>query len=84
MVVEPMIGAVFRTHEAAFPMPIVDSLHYLDLPTSDAASHLAALFDLKWRKLQRQIRYVWGNEDYFRPQFLAAGISSPDEPWGAT
>jgi phenylacetate-CoA ligase len=30
-------------------------------------------------KAQRQIRYVWSNEDYFQPLFREAGIQSPDD-----
>ena len=56
-----------------------DSLHYLDIDTRDPAEYLAALDALRWRKLQQQIRYAWTNEDYFRPRFLAAGVTSPED-----
>ncbi|MDR3054974.1 MAG: hypothetical protein LBU53_06170 [Zoogloeaceae bacterium] len=56
-----------------------DSLHYLDIDTRDPAEYLAALNVLRWEKLQKQIRYVWGNEDYYRKRFLEAGVQSPDD-----
>jgi phenylacetate-CoA ligase len=53
--------------------------HYLNIDTRDPAEYLAALNELRWSKLQKQIRYVWGNEDYFRQRFLEAGVTSPDD-----
>ncbi|MDR2030872.1 MAG: hypothetical protein LBP86_01115 [Azoarcus sp.] len=57
----------------------VSPLRYLDIDTRDPAEYLAALDALRWKKLQRQIRYVWGNEDYYRRRFLEAGVTSPDD-----
>jgi phenylacetate-CoA ligase len=54
-------------------------LNYLDLQTRDPAEYLAALDSLRWQKLHRQIRYVWGNADYFRQRFIEAGVNSPDD-----
>lgn len=54
-------------------------LHYLNIDIRDPAEYLAALNELRWSKLQKQIRYVWGNEDYFRQRFLEAGVSSPED-----
>ncbi len=51
----------------------------LGLTTRDPAEYQAALGEHRLRKLQQQIRYLWSNEDYFRPRFLAAGLSSPDD-----
>lgn len=56
------------------------SLHHLaHITTRDPAEYQAALGVHRWAKLQQQIRYVWGNEDYFRLRFKAAGIDSPDD-----
>ncbi|MDR0634166.1 MAG: hypothetical protein LBF91_04230 [Azoarcus sp.] len=57
------------------------ALHYLDsVPdTRDPAEYLAALERLRWEKLQKQIRYVWGNKDYYRQRFQEAGVASPDD-----
>jgi len=56
------------------------AINYLDhITTRDPGEYLAALDALRWEKLQRQIRYVWGNEDYFRQRFLEAGVTSPDD-----
>jgi phenylacetate-CoA ligase len=52
-------------------------LNYLDISTKDPASYLRALDALRLPKLQKQIAYLWTNEDYFRPLFLAAGLTSP-------
>ncbi|MDR1648240.1 MAG: hypothetical protein LBR88_09455 [Zoogloeaceae bacterium] len=54
-------------------------LSYLDIDTRDPAEYLAALDTLRWQKLQRQIRYVWTNEDYYRKRFLEAGIRAPED-----
>ncbi|MDR3212435.1 MAG: hypothetical protein LBT71_00730 [Azoarcus sp.] len=58
---------------------MTQTLHYLNIDTRDPAEYLAALDQLRWTKLQKQIRYVWGNEDYFRPRFLEAGVTSPED-----
>jgi len=54
-------------------------LHYLNIDTRDPAEYLAALDELRWKKLQKQIRYLWGNEDYYRQRFLEAGVGAPDD-----
>ena len=53
--------------------------NYTNIDTRDPAEYLAALDALRWQKLRKQIRYVWGNEDYYRPRFLEVGISSPED-----
>lgn len=55
------------------------SIHDFKVPTRDPGEYLAILNARRWEKLQRQIRYVWSNEDYFRQRFLEAGITSPDD-----
>lgn len=60
-------------------MSTTDPLKYLDIETRDPAEYLAALEALKFEKIRKQIRYLWTNEDYFRPRFLAAGVTSPDD-----
>jgi phenylacetate-CoA ligase len=40
---------------------------------------MRALDALRLPKLQKQIAYLWTNEDYFRPLFLAAGLTSPHD-----
>lgn len=55
------------------------SIHDFKVPTRDPGEYLAILDARRWEKLQRQIRYVWSNEDYFRQCFLEAGITSPDD-----
>ncbi|MDR2092998.1 MAG: hypothetical protein LBP58_06765 [Azoarcus sp.] len=57
----------------------VSPLRYLDIDTRDPAEYLAALDALRWKKLQGQIRYVWGNEDYYRRRFIEAGVRSPGD-----
>ena len=52
-------------------------LNYLDISTTDPGSYLRGLDALRLPKLQKQIAYLWTNEDYFRPLFLAAGLTSP-------
>ncbi|MDR1462871.1 MAG: hypothetical protein LBI68_07035 [Azoarcus sp.] len=54
-------------------------LRYLDIDTRDPAEYLAALDALRWAKLQKQIRYVWRNEDYYRRRFIEAGVTSPND-----
>jgi phenylacetate-CoA ligase len=51
----------------------------LGIKTRDPAEYQAALGAHRLEKLKRQIRYLWRNEDYFRPRFVAAGLSSPDD-----
>ena len=51
--------------------------NYLDISTKDALSYLHALDELRLPKLRKQIAYLWTNEDYFRPLFLEAGLTSP-------
>lgn len=60
------------THRHASP-------NYLGIATRDPGEYLAELDKIRWQKLQRQIRYVWGNEDYFRQRFIEAGVTSPDD-----
>lgn len=55
------------------------SIHDFKVPTRDPGEYLAILDARRWDKLQRQIRYVWSNEDYFRQRFLEAGIQSSDD-----
>ncbi len=56
-------------------MPIYD----FNVPTRDPEEYLAILNARRWEKLQRQIRYLWGNEDYFRLRFKEAGINAPED-----
>jgi phenylacetate-CoA ligase len=52
-------------------------LNYLAMSTKDPLSYMRALDALRLPKLQKQIAYLWTNEDYFRPLFLKAGLTSP-------
>jgi phenylacetate-CoA ligase len=54
-------------------------MHDFAVPTRNPDEYLAELNNRRWVKLQKQIRRVWDNEDYFRPRFLEAGITSPDD-----
>jgi len=54
-------------------------LHDFAIDTRDPDEYIAALGRLRFAKLQRQIAYVWGNEDYYRQRFLEAGITSPGD-----
>lgn len=54
-------------------------MHDFAVDTRDPAEYLAELNRRRWVKLQKQIARVWQNEDYFRPRFLEAGITSPDD-----
>ncbi|MDR3087146.1 MAG: hypothetical protein LBU45_04265 [Azoarcus sp.] len=58
---------------------MTNALHYLDIDTRDPAEYMAALNALRWEKLQKQIRYVWGNTNYYRPRLLEAGVQSSDD-----
>ena len=49
------------------------------IDTRDPAEYQAALGQFRFEKLRRQIRYLWTNEDYFRPRFVAVGVASPDD-----
>jgi phenylacetate-CoA ligase len=52
-------------------------MHDFAVDTHDPAEYLAELNRRRWLKLQKQIARVWQNEDYFRPRFVEAGITSP-------
>jgi phenylacetate-CoA ligase len=54
-------------------------LNYTGIDTRDPAEYLATLDTMRWKKLKKQIRYVWGNEDYYRQRFLEAGVRSPED-----
>lgn len=54
-------------------------MHSFDIDTRDPVEYQAGLDRIRWEKLQRQIRYVFGNQDYYRQRFLEAGITSPDD-----
>lgn len=49
------------------------------IKTRDPVEYLAALGQFRFEKLRQQINYLWKNDDYFRPRFIAAGISSPND-----
>lgn len=51
----------------------------LGIATRDPAEYQAALGTHRLEKLKAQMRYLWSNEDYFRPRFIAAGLASPDD-----
>lgn len=51
----------------------------LDIASRDPAEYQTAIGVHRLKKLQAQIRYLWSNEDYFRPRFIAAGLSSPED-----
>jgi len=53
--------------------------HNFSIDTRDPAEYQAILGARRFEKLKQQIRYLWSNEDYFRPRFLAAGVNSPDD-----
>ncbi|MDR0564275.1 MAG: hypothetical protein LBG78_04985, partial [Azoarcus sp.] len=59
--------------------PVANPFAYHGIDTRDAGEYLAALDALRWAKLQKQIRYVWNNQDYYRQRFIEAGVHSPDE-----
>jgi len=54
-------------------------MHSFGIDTRDPQEYLAALDKLRLMKLKRQIAYVFSNEDYYRPIFLEAGVSSPED-----
>jgi phenylacetate-CoA ligase len=54
-------------------------MHSFGIGTRDPQDYLAALDRLRWTRLKRQIAYIFGNEDYYRPLFLAAGVRSPED-----
>lgn len=54
-------------------------IYDFNVPTRDPEEYLAILNARRWEKLQRQIRYLWGNEDYFRLRFKEAGINAPED-----
>jgi len=49
------------------------------IATRDPAEYQSILGARRFEKLKQQIRYLWSNEDYFRPRFLAAGVFSPED-----
>lgn len=54
-------------------------MHSFGIDSRDPGDYMAALNDLRFAKLQRQIRVLFGNEDYYRQRFLEAGVTSPDD-----
>ena len=54
-------------------------MHSYGIDTRDPADYMAALDALRFDKLRKQIRYVWGNEEYYRQRFIEAGVTSPDD-----
>lgn len=53
--------------------------NHLGIDTRDPGEYLAALDRLRWSKLQKQIAYVFGNEDYYRKRFHEAGVTAPGD-----
>jgi hypothetical protein len=53
---------------------LASPFRYLDIDTRDPGEYLAALDQIRWTKLQRRIRYLWNNEDYYRQRFTEAGV----------
>ena len=53
-------------------------MHRFGADTSDPADYMASLDALRFEKLKTQIRYVFGNGDYYRERFREAGVDHPD------
>lgn len=51
----------------------------LGIASRDPAEYQIAIGVHRLKKLHAQICYLWNNEDYFRPRFIAAGLSSPED-----
>jgi phenylacetate-CoA ligase len=52
-------------------------MHSFGIDTRDPGDYIAALNDLRFAKLRRQIAYVFENDDYYRLRFREAGINAP-------
>jgi phenylacetate-CoA ligase len=50
----------------------------MDISTRDPLEYMALLNAKRFEKLKKQIRYCFGNADYYRQRFLEAGVDSPD------
>jgi len=50
----------------------------MDISTRDPSEYMALLNGKRFEKLKKQIRYCFGNADYYRQRFLEAGVDSPD------
>ena len=50
----------------------------MDISTRDPLEYMALLNERRFEKLKKQIRYCFGNADYYRQRFLEAGVDSPD------
>lgn len=53
-------------------------MHSFSKASREPGEYMAILNAQRWEKLQRQIRYVFANEDYYRQRFLEAGVDSPE------
>ena len=51
---------------------------FMDTSTRDPLEYMALLNGQRFEKLKKQIRYCFGNADYYRQRFLEAGVDSPD------
>ncbi len=54
-------------------------MHSFGIDTRDPGDYIAALNDLRFAKLRRQIAYVFGNDDYYRLRFREAGVTAPED-----
>jgi phenylacetate-CoA ligase len=50
----------------------------MEFSTRDPLEYMALLNGQRFEKLKKQIRYCFGNVDYYRQRFLEAGVDSPD------
>jgi phenylacetate-CoA ligase len=50
----------------------------MDISTRDPLEYMALLNAKRFEKLKKQIRYCFGNADYYCQRFLEAGVDSPD------
>ena len=51
--------------------------HYTGITTEDPVEFMAALNDMRFGKLRRQIAYCHANSDYYRRKLAEAGVNDP-------
>lgn len=54
-------------------------MHYSGIKTRDPEEFMAALNDLRFAKLRKQIAYCFDNSEYYRAKLQAAGINAPQD-----
>jgi phenylacetate-CoA ligase len=53
--------------------------HYTGIETEEPAAFMAALNDLRFSKLRKQIAYCHANSDFYRRKLSDAGVNAPED-----